>query len=519
MHLPAEKKHHSLDGGLAVLHRRLNMSWPLLVWALCGLLLPLGALSAAEAEPNAEVWDVLYMGKTRIGHIRSLMKTISVDGKDVLRTEVDTVNVMKRFGQTIKIRIRMQMDETPDGEFLGFETLQENPPADSTRKVARLVGEQLEMEITIAGKTTRKKLKWDPTVKSPAYQERLLKENPLKVGETREIKTFVPELDRVSTAKFTRLADEETTLFDGTKETLQRIDVGQSVIPGMVTMTFTNADGETLKTMTKLFGIEMNTFRVSKEEALKEISDAELDVGLDTLVKVGDIPKAHESKKIVYFATIPGADPVQAIPGSATQQLKSLGPDRAELTVTAAAAPPAGGGVSKPVDQEFQEPNRFLQSDDKLVIEHATKAVGELKDPWEQALAMEKYVHTTLKSKNFSTALASAAEVARDLQGDCTEHACLLAAMCRAKQIPSRVVVGLVYADRLEAFGGHMWTEVWLDGRWIPLDATLGRGGIGGGHIRLGDTSLNDDEGNPSLFFLPMLQVLGKLQLEVKSVE
>ena len=77
----------------------------------------------------------------------------------------------------------------------------------------------------------------------------------------------------------------------------------------------------------------------------------------------------------------------------------------------------------------------------------------------------------------------SAADVARSLEGDCTEHSVLLAALCRARKIPARVAIGLVYYQpRGEASPGyayHMWTEVWVNQRWTPIDATLGRGGIG----------------------------------------
>ena len=73
----------------------------------------------------------------------------------------------------------------------------------------------------------------------------------------------------------------------------------------------------------------------------------------------------------------------------------------------------------------------------------------------------------------------TASDVARSHSGDCKAHAVYLAALARARGIPARVAVGLVYSDRLAAFGYHMWTEVYIDGRWIPLDGTLGLGGIG----------------------------------------
>ena len=63
--------------------------------------------------------------------------------------------------------------------------------------------------------------------------------------------------------------------------------------------------------------------------------------------------------------------------------------------------------------------------------------------------------------------------------------ASLEAAMLRARKIPSRVAVGLVYSEQHQAFAGHMWTEAYVDGVWTPLDATLGKGGTGPAHIKV----------------------------------
>ena len=91
--------------------------------------------------------------------------------------------------------------------------------------------------------------------------------------------------------------------------------------------------------------------------------------------------------------------------------------------------------------------------------------------------------------------------------------------MLRVQKITSRVAVGLVYADRLAAFGGHMWTEAWLDGKWVPLDATLGKGGIGPGHIKLADSSLADDGPAPVTSFVPLMNMLSNVTIDIVSTE
>jgi transglutaminase-like putative cysteine protease len=171
------------------------------------------------------------------------------------------------------------------------------------------------------------------------------------------------------------------------------------------------------------------------------------------------------------------------------------------------------------VAAEYLAATRFVQIDDARVREHATRAAAGQTDRVKIALRMERYVHEKLAKKNFSTALASAAEVARSLEGDCTEHAVLLAALLRAKKIPSRVAVGLVYVANGQSFGGHMWTEAFLNGCWVPLDATLGEGGIGAGHIKMAQSSLADDAPAPVGAFLPLLNVLGNVEIEVISTQ
>ncbi|MCA9019211.1 MAG: transglutaminase domain-containing protein, partial [Planctomycetaceae bacterium] len=221
----------------------------------------------------------------------------------------------------------------------------------------------------------------------------------------------------------------------------------------------------------------------------------------------------HETEQVVYEIGMEKDDPSKYVVAGDTQQVKKLDANQIELTVTKAPVPEVFPAAK--IDAEFMKPTQFLQSADAGVIKHANAAVGSETNPWKQALLMEKYVHRNLKKKNFSTALASAAEVARNMEGDCTEHAMLLAAMLRAQKLPSRVAVGLVYIPTQKSFCGHMWTEVFLDNHWIPLDATLGKGGIGAGHIKLRDSSLAENEPAPLTLFLPVIQSVGKLKISV----
>jgi transglutaminase-like putative cysteine protease len=92
--------------------------------------------------------------------------------------------------------------------------------------------------------------------------------------------------------------------------------------------------------------------------------------------------------------------------------------------------------------------------------------------------------------------------------------------MCRAEGVPSRTALGLVYAEvnKEPVLAYHMWTEVYIDGQWLAVDATLGRGGVGAGHVKITDHSWYDQRSLAPL--LPVMRVmLAKPTVEVMQVE
>jgi transglutaminase-like putative cysteine protease len=80
-----------------------------------------------------------------------------------------------------------------------------------------------------------------------------------------------------------------------------------------------------------------------------------------------------------------------------------------------------------------------------------------------------------LIDENVSHAWDVASKVAVRREGDCTEHAVLLAALARMRGIPARIAVGAALVpveDRYAAFG-HAWVELREGDRWVVADAAL----------------------------------------------
>src|SRR5262249_45585301 len=167
------------------------------------------------------------------------------------------------------------------------------------------------------------------------------------------------------------------------------------------------------------------------------------------------------------------------------QEVKNVKGNRLELHVRAARGP---AEVGTPVEaaQEYLASNYFINCDDAKVQELARRAVGKETDPWKKAQAVERWVFEHMR-KSGSAEFTPAGQVARNLAGDCRQHAVLAAALCRAAGVPSRTALGLVYVPnaRGPVMGFHMWTEVFVNGQWLGLDAPLGRGSIRPAHLEI----------------------------------
>ncbi|MFK7778611.1 MAG: transglutaminase family protein [Gimesia sp.] len=501
----------------------------LLVWLSMASFLGISACSedvAIESGTQAsqktelegeEIWQVVYVNNQRIGYAYTQIRIEDQAGVKLIHTQSDSFLKFKRFGQDLNLERHLQTTENASGELLSYIFQMKNPPADSTDSKGVVEGDQLKIETKIANQSRQSQLKWESTFHSPSYLEQVFKKISLKPGEEKSFSMLLPEYNKVTEVNLTALDYEEVEMYGGDRQKCLHVKLKQSLLPGMVVDLFVTENGEIPKQSVDFLGALMLTYTVSKEVALEEISGEELDLAVQTLIKVSPIPRAHDRKKVVYKITLPDDNPAKFLSQGVSQRVKQLDERSVELTVVK--VPGASQLSDQKVEAEYLEPTQFLQSDDPRIVKYANEAVKNEKDPWKKATLMERYVHRNLRKKNFSTALASASEVAKNMEGDCTEHAVLLAAMLRAQKLPSRVVVGLVYIQSRASFGGHMWTEVFLDNRWIPLDGTLGKGGIGAGHIKLADSALAENSPAPLSLFLPLLQAVGKLSIEVIDYE
>ncbi len=108
-----------------------------------------------------------------------------------------------------------------------------------------------------------------------------------------------------------------------------------------------------------------------------------------------------------------------------------------------------------------------------------------------------KWVHRNLVKSLGGPPEASARQALKSGSGDCSEHAALFAALSRAAGIPARTAYGLAGARGALRF--HVWSEYYAGGRWVPLDAAIGRYGLPACYLTL---SYDREDGGTRLFKL-----------------
>lgn len=477
-------------------------------------------IAPADAELVDESWQANFLNGAKLGHGHAVVRRIAGDDGDVIRSSVTQSLRIQRFGQTTEETLDFACDDSPEGQILSFHC---QADAMGLKAQGQVSGGFLKLTTTTQGKTSTSTTPWDEETRGYFGLDGSLRRQPMKPGETRRVKWLQPLLHMVSDDTLTAEEVEEVDLL-GEKKRLLRIQCEGTLGNQTIRRTLWTDDQGLIWKSGNIESGEEN-FRTS-EKLAKRQDGAALDLGVSTIVKVSKtLKQPHQTRRIVYRATLKHRNPAEVFAAGGSQSIKPIDEHTAEITVREV-SPSEPESIEPPPTQPEagdRAANNLIQSDDRLVRKMAAELAAGETDPAAIAFALERGVREKVSDKNFSTAFASAADVAKSLSGDCTEHAVLLAALCRAQKIPARVAAGLIYsAERPkqkmpQGFAYHMWTEAWLNGRWVPLDATLGRGGIGAAHLKLSDSNLSG--ANALEVVLPVMNVLGQLELEIVEVE
>jgi hypothetical protein len=491
-------------------------------WSLAIALLAPATLPAQQPVPAPkgklvqDVWETAYLDGYRVGYMHLTVEELTrADGKKVLRAARDLSFSVRRGGDLARIKAVTGSDELADGTVLGVfmkQGLAENVVQEVRGQV---VGNQLQVKAEGKLNNSNKIMPWNPKAVGTLGELNILKARKPKPGDAFDYVTYEPTVNVIVTIRVKAEAYEEIVLGNQRVKLLRLSAVpdrfADMQLPGQVL--WVDQDFEVRRSATAMPGMGyLLVDRSTKEDATRPLNPAQLpDLMERQSIKLGQrISWPHQRSHVVYRITLPADDtPSTAFAQDARQVVGNISGKTFDLTVTAIRQPPTvTPTAAADPGKEFTESNYFITSDDPLVKRHAAAAVpAGMTDPWEKAKAIERWVHANMKAQNFSEAMAPGFEVARTLAGDCTEYSMLTAAMCRAAGVPSRTAIGLVYVEGNQPLlGFHMWTEVYVRGQWVAIDATLGQGSVGPGHLKITDASWHDTRSMTPL--LPIMRVM-----------
>lgn len=168
------------------------------------------------------------------------------------------------------------------------------------------------------------------------------------------------------------------------------------------------------------------------------------------------------------------------------------------------------GDIRDDVSPDHLRSTLQVPSRDPRIRRLAQEIAREAADDAERVDALVRWIQTNIEQQ--AVDVFSALDVLQSRKAECQGNTYLYSALSRALGIPTRVVNGLVYSEIGDGFLYHTWAESFVDGEWIPVDATFGQSRADATHLKLIEGESLADLG-------PLTRFMGRLKARVIAAE
>ena len=453
----------------------------------------------AQALPQQQQWFSVLLDGRKIGHFETSRSETDgvVTTHQVLDIEFD------RAGTPIAMGSSETSEETVAGEPLGF-TARTHLGGNETGVEGRLDGATLKLRVNNDGQWREREMAWPANALLAEGLRLASLKVPLEVGRQHRELSFQPSsLDAIEVTS--TVGERESVDLPDRTLSLQRIDQVFNFAGTPVRNTaWVDEERDVHKLTMPAIGVDLTL--VACSEACAMAPNQGSDIFEHTLMPSPRALRARELANGLRYTIRPhDHEAPMHIPQTSEQTVRRKG--RNLVVEVRREADPDFGDAPAPADFAA---NDWLQSSSKEIVALARSATAGLDDDGERMQALESFVRGYISDKNLGVGYASALQVARNPEGDCTEHAVLLAALGRSIGIATRVVDGLAYAPGFaksrHVFVPHAWIQAWVNGSWRSYDAALA--GFDAGHI-----AFSTGDGDPWRFYQG-LDLLGRTRLQ-----
>ena len=118
----------------------------------------------------------------------------------------------------------------------------------------------------------------------------------------------------------------------------------------------------------------------------------------------------------------------------------------------------------------------------KAIRKLSKKITSKYSTKLEKATAIYNYVRDNLGYSYYPNSKKGAAKTLKTKKGNCCDHSNLIVALCRASKIPARYAHAKKCKFGSGLVTGHVWAQIYVNGRWYSADGTSYRNSLG--HIK-----------------------------------
>lgn len=440
----------------------------------------------------------------------------------VVRRSRETRLKLKRFGNDLSVSAHLETVETMDGVLQSWSlrrtaadgsALHRSATWNSARQAYLIHGDAADPD-----KTEMLQSRAQPrSPVLPAWLSGPELERPQQWSSA----VLFPETSAIVDVEIRRMPPQSLRLRDGSTIAVTRHDYWPTNQPELRSSVYYDNEQNVVLVEQPLLGKTLRFYLTDAATALGEDNLQSLDLQFLTALPLRRPLLNPERSNVVRMMISVGDSEQISLPASDFQAVEQKTANSVIVTLTRPATsmdgaqPTAIPPNTRRPDRKFTESSKWINSRDDSIRRMGAIAGGAVTDPHEKCKRLSSYIESHLRPSAFSTSLRTASEVAKSKQGDCTEYAVLLAAIMRSEGVPARVAVGFAYVPNPASFAPHMWTEAWINGQWIPFDATLGGEVNPLTRLKVLDSPLSDNVKSGTMLFVPLLDFLGRATVEI----
>lgn len=467
---------------------------------MIGRLICIASLAACSQLGSADQLRFgIFLQGTKIGQGSYSVTEASVDGKAVLKSEMETSMSAEMLGSKLTIEISSSSTSEPSGKPITMNFVTKSGGRSQT--VTATFGATHADVVMSTGGSTQKKRLAIPT-DGPVLDDPMAL--VLNGGADARQSFYVLRPDTISFVKNEAINRGKWKVTIGTASHDATLI---EVIDPMATLrVFVSAKGDLIK-MEGPLGIEMYP---EGTEPISQPSGIAPDLGKASALRP-EPPLPNPANFSRMKIRISGIE-LDRVPSDEYQTTTKVA-DGWTIVVhppqisSSPGVTLAEASASMP---QWVEPDSYIPSDSAKFKAVAAEVIGSEKRVRGAALKVQNWVANRMRADYGIGVLRDASEVMDSRDGVCRDAAILATTVLRAGGVPTRLASGLVGWNG--AFYYHAWVEVWDGKRWLGIDPTVRAQQISASHVKLACGTVAD------AFKFPLLdRVSIKLELAERS--